>query len=253
MMVNMFKILKGDTGPRELQKLNNALAIVKDIGLFVYPVGSIYISINSNNPSSFFGGTWVAFGSGKTLVGLDGSQTEFNVVEKIGGSKTHTLSVPEMPQHTHTQNSHTHTQQAHTHVQNAHTHTQNAHTHVQDSHTHIQDAHTHTQQPHSHTHTAPNAPNNTRLVGLLPTIDSSTAGVSTSSTTAVNNNTTATNQNTVAINQNATATNQNTTATNQNATAVNDSTTAVNQDTGGGQAHNNLQPYIVVYFFKRIS
>ena len=36
------------------------------------------------------------------------------------------------------------------------------------------------------------------------------------------------------------------TATNQVATAVNQNATAVNQNAGGGGAHNNLQPYIVV-------
>jgi hypothetical protein len=63
-----------------------------------YPVGSIYISVNNTNPSTLFGGTWVAFGTGKTLVGIDTSQTEFNSVEKTGGSKylqahTHTTTL----------------------------------------------------------------------------------------------------------------------------------------------------------------
>lgn len=53
----------------------------------IYPVGSIYMSVNSTNPSLLFGGTWVAWGTGRVPVGVDTSQTEFNTVEKIGGSK----------------------------------------------------------------------------------------------------------------------------------------------------------------------
>ena len=54
---------------------------------FIYPVGSIYISVNATHPSKWFGGTWQSFGSGRTLVGVDTSQTEFNTVQKTGGSK----------------------------------------------------------------------------------------------------------------------------------------------------------------------
>lgn len=69
--------------------------------LDVYPIGSIYMSVNNVNPSTLFGGTWVAWGSGKVPVGVDTSQTEFNTVEKTGGEKTHTLTVEEMPSHNH--------------------------------------------------------------------------------------------------------------------------------------------------------
>ena len=37
-----------------------------------------------------FGGTWVRFGAGRTLVGYDSTQTEFNTIEGQGGTKTHT-------------------------------------------------------------------------------------------------------------------------------------------------------------------
>ena len=69
----------------------------------VYPVGSIYINAtNANNPSSLLGfGTWVAFGAGRVMVGIDATQSEFDTAEETGGSKTHTLSVSEIPSHTH--------------------------------------------------------------------------------------------------------------------------------------------------------
>lgn len=69
----------------------------------VYPVGSIYLSVVSTNPGTLFGvGTWVAWGTGRVPVGIDVGQTEFDTVEKTGGEKTHTLTIPEIPSHTHT-------------------------------------------------------------------------------------------------------------------------------------------------------
>lgn len=68
----------------------------------VYPVGSIYMSVVSTNPATLFGfGTWVAFGAGRCLVGLDAGQPEFDTVEETGGAKTHTLTAAEMPSHNH--------------------------------------------------------------------------------------------------------------------------------------------------------
>lgn len=72
-----------------------------DLLEFAYPVGSIYMSVNSTNPSTLFGGTWEAWGSGKVPVGVDSSDTSFNAAEKTGGEKTHTLTVDEIPSHTH--------------------------------------------------------------------------------------------------------------------------------------------------------
>lgn len=62
---------------------------INDLPQKIFPVGSIYISVTNTNPSSFLGGTWVAFGQGRTLVGVDASQTEFNSALKTGGSKNH--------------------------------------------------------------------------------------------------------------------------------------------------------------------
>lgn len=74
-----------------------------------FPVGAIFISTVSTNPATLLGfGTWTAFGAGKTLVGLDSGDTDFDTVEETGGSKTHTLTTAELAVHTHTQNSHRH-------------------------------------------------------------------------------------------------------------------------------------------------
>lgn len=63
----------------------------------VYPVGSIYISVNSTSPSTLFGGTWEAI-QGKFLLGADGGAYKAG---NTGGEATHTLTAAEMPKHTH--------------------------------------------------------------------------------------------------------------------------------------------------------
>lgn len=68
----------------------------------MYPVGSIYLSVSSTNPSTYFGGTWVAWGSGRVPVGINTSDSNFNTVEKTGGASAVTLTASQMPSHTHT-------------------------------------------------------------------------------------------------------------------------------------------------------
>lgn len=63
----------------------------------LYPIGSIYMSIQDTNPSVFFGGTWERIAKGKALVGVDENDTDFNASSKIGGEKEHTLTKQELP------------------------------------------------------------------------------------------------------------------------------------------------------------
>lgn len=67
----------------------------------LHPVGSIYLSTSSTNPSTYFGGTWERFANGQVLVGVDTEETEFNTVQKTGGNKTHTVTLDKVPAHTH--------------------------------------------------------------------------------------------------------------------------------------------------------
>ena len=68
----------------------------------MYPVGSIYLSVSPTNPSTYFGGTWVAWGSGRVPVGINTSDSNFNTVEKTGGASAVTLTASQIPSHTHT-------------------------------------------------------------------------------------------------------------------------------------------------------
>ena len=67
----------------------------------LYPVGTIYTSVSNANPGLTMGGTWTLFGAGKTLVGVDTTDTDFNASEKTGGEKAHTLDISEIPSHNH--------------------------------------------------------------------------------------------------------------------------------------------------------
>ena len=70
----------------------------------VYPVGSIYMSTVSTNPATLFGfGTWEAMPAGRVLLAQGKSSwgTTYNA-GSTGGEATHTLTVGELPAHTHT-------------------------------------------------------------------------------------------------------------------------------------------------------
>lgn len=77
-------IANGGTGA------TTAAAALTNLGVvdLVYPVGSIYMSVNSANPSTLFGGTWVSWGAGRVPVGINTSDSDFSTVEKTGGSKS---------------------------------------------------------------------------------------------------------------------------------------------------------------------
>ena len=66
-----------------------------------YPVGSIYVSTSSANPSTTLGRTWKAYAQGRTLVGVDSNDVNFNAVNKEGGTNYNTLAVTNLPSHTH--------------------------------------------------------------------------------------------------------------------------------------------------------
>ena len=100
-----------------MNKIEDQLKVLTDA---IYPVGSIYMSMSSTNPSNLFGGTWERIGVGRTLVSAGGdanavvdtntitnrgtntAQTTWFPVGETGGELDHTLTTTEMPSHTHT-------------------------------------------------------------------------------------------------------------------------------------------------------
>lgn len=62
----------------------------------VYPVGSIYMSVNTANPAALFGGVWERIKERFLLAAGD-----THTAGSTGGEFEHTLTVEEMPRHVH--------------------------------------------------------------------------------------------------------------------------------------------------------
>lgn len=83
---------------------------IRNVPNMIYPVGSIYMSLNFTDPSLLFGGSWQKLDDGRVLLGANDTYE----AGTIGGSYTHTLTVDELPVHsisgtTDTESEHTHT------------------------------------------------------------------------------------------------------------------------------------------------
>lgn len=65
------------------------------------PVGRVIITMSTTNPGTYLPGTWTRIAKGRTLVGVDESQTEFSTVRKAAGQKEVTLTVNQIPSHNH--------------------------------------------------------------------------------------------------------------------------------------------------------
>ena len=83
------------------------LKICKEIFDIFYPIGSYYETSDTNfdpNKASSWYGTWKEDSKGMVLVGMDTTQSEFKSINQTGGAKTHTLTINQIPGHTHSQN-----------------------------------------------------------------------------------------------------------------------------------------------------
>ena len=101
------------------EKLNFLYGQLQTTASKLYPIGSVYISFNSADPSTLFGGTWQRLKD--TFLLVNGDSYAPNTT---GGSATKTIAVSNMPSHNHSvSSSGSHTHSATTSTAGVHTHT----------------------------------------------------------------------------------------------------------------------------------
>jgi hypothetical protein len=248
-----------------------------------WPIGSVFIAVVSTDPATLLGfGTWAAFAAGRVLVGLSGGDTDFDVVEETGGAKTVTstgtvsqptasgAAVADHAAHTHSVTSNV-TVADHA----AHTHSVTSNVTVAD---HASHTHTYTQVP-NHLHTLATGTtatgNFSQVIGTVDTSSGGTGGTPTQTALGtlsgnpvggVATGTTAgpgaalshtpTNNAVTSGNPSATLshtpTNNAVTSGNPSAALTHSVTQpTITQPTYTGNATSVVQPYVVVYMWKR--
>lgn len=210
-----------------------------DVKEMIYPVGSLYFNANDGtNPSTLLGfGNWEKFGKGKVPVGHDPDDTDFYTAEETGGAKTHTLTEAEIPSHSHDSGSLSNNSTG------AHTHTFSDTSSSSGYHSHSGSTSSTGSHGHNYVDDSPSGSED----GLLHR-GGDDDGSRYNKTTATAGN----HSHSLSINSNGSHTHTvsgNTSSTDSHSHTISGSTA----NAGSDNTHNNLQPYITVYMWKRIA
>jgi len=207
----------------------NALTGITDLYDVIYPVGCIYESTESDNPNDLFPGTtWSSFGQGKMLVGLDPNDDDFDSTSDSGGSKTVTLTEDQMPSHDHDDTFATLGSGGHSHSVSGTAANGGSHTHGTNLRFKTNDA----------------------ILGGQKTVTGGTTSIDddyhgdghAAFTSTIGNNVTTHTGHTHSVSGTA-----------ANVSNHTHTITGSVSNAGGGQAHDNMPPYVVVYRWKRDS
>ena len=115
----LYKITIAGVNVSKIERVASIESGLNEMFNLIYPIGSIYMSAISTNPSILFPGTtWVAWGSGRVPVGVNGNDENFNVTEKTGGQSTITIGSNNIPAHSHTVNDSGHSHNSSTGARN---------------------------------------------------------------------------------------------------------------------------------------
>lgn len=184
----------------------------------LYPVGCLYFTRRTENPRDILGfGTWERYGSGRMIVSLDPGNEALSVVGATGGEATHTLTEAEMPEHDHPVLEQTITGGTHKHT--------------------IAPPATETGSAGAHTHTVATQGNSGFGGGGIATGDNSANSTRETSEAEAHTHTVE-----ITPFETESGGDHSHTVPEQNTQAV-----------GGGAAHNNMPPYIVVNVWTRIN
>ena len=125
----LYHVLIEDTNITSVTKVFEVIGSLTTMADKIYPVGSIYMTVNNVDPGDLFGGTWEQI-QGKFLLGASSG----HAAGSSGGTETVTLTTAQLPEHSHSTPDHTHRMSAHAHTVPSHTHT--ASTSAAGAHTH---------------------------------------------------------------------------------------------------------------------